>query len=207
VIRKALAFLFRPIWEFVVRQVPIEDPWERLDTQPKLHAYGTGARLDFSHYLKGESLVSVSSLEDVKDWLLGCRYEHDDVLFGEPDFWQHPSTFERLRAGDCEDYAVWAWRKLVELGLDVDLVAGWCVSNGDLDGRHAWLLLRQDGVEYLFEPAARERERMLLPLAEVRGGYVPQFGVDRSAKRFAFSGYILGERKRLAKQVVSRRLF
>jgi hypothetical protein len=46
------------------------------------------------------------------------------VLFGEADFWQHPSTFERLRTGDCEDFAVWAWRKLIELGYDVDLVAG-----------------------------------------------------------------------------------
>jgi hypothetical protein len=199
-----LAKVFRPIFEFAIRFVPIDDPWERFDSQPKLHMYGSGARLDFASYLKGDTLVTVTSLEEVQDWLLGCRYEHDDVLFGEPDFWQHPSTFERLRAGDCEDYAVWAWRKLVELDQDVDLVAGWCVRDGELDGRHAWLLLRRDGVEYLFEPVARDREQMLRPLAEVRDEYVPQFGVDRKAKRFAFSGYIVGEQRRLAKRAKAR---
>ena len=192
--------------EFIIRKLPIDDPWERLATQPKLHMYGSGARLDFAAYLKGDTLVAVTSLEEVQDWLLGCRYEHDEVLFGEADFWQHPSTFERLRAGDCEDYAVWAWRKLIELGEDVDLVAGWCVRDGELDGRHAWLLLRRDGVEFLFlfEPVARDRQQMLRPLAEVRAYYVPQFGVDRHAKRFAFSGYILGERRRLAKRASVR---
>ncbi len=201
-----VAWVIRPIWEFTVRHLPVSDPWERLDTRPKLHRYGTGARLDFDAYLKGDSLVKVTSLEDVQDWLLGCRYEHDDVLFGESDFWQHPSTFERLRAGDCEDYAVWSWRKLIELGYDVDLVAGWCVREGKLDGRHAWLLLRRDGVEFLFEPVAKDRERMLRPLAEVRDDYVPQFGVDRNAKRFAFSGYLLGEQKRLSERGSAHRI-
>jgi hypothetical protein len=46
---------------------------------------------------------------------------------------------------------------------------------------------------------------MLLPLSQVRDSYIPQFGVNRLAKRFAFSGYILGERRRLAKQTSARR--
>lgn len=204
-IRRAFARLLRPLWELAVRHLPIDDPWERLATRPKLHMYGSGARLDFAAYLQGETIVAVGSLEEVQDWLLGCRYEHDDVLFGESDFWQHPSTFERLRAGDCEDYAVWAWRKLIELGENVDLVAGWCVREGELDGRHAWLLLRRDDVEFVFEPVARDRQQMLRPLAEVRDSYIPQFGVDRHGKRFAFSGYILGERRRLAARASTRR--
>jgi hypothetical protein len=206
VFRRLVVFLLRPLWELVVRRLPVPDPWERLDTQPRLPMYGSGARLDFARYLEGESLVSVASLEDVQDWLIGCQYERDEVLFGEADFWQHPSTFERLRAGDCEDHAVWAWRKLIELGYDVDLVAGWCVKEGELAGRHARLLLRRDGVEYLFEPVAHDRAGMLRPLNEVRDAYVPQFGVDRAAKRFAFSGYILGERKRLTRQPSAKRI-
>jgi hypothetical protein len=206
VIRGIFALLLTPLWRLAVRLLPVADPWKRIDTQPRLRMYGGGARLDFSKYLEGPSLVPVGSLAEVQDWLLGCRYEHDEVLFGEADFWQHPSTFERLRAGDCEDFAVWTWRKLVELGYDVHLVAGWCVRGGELTGRHAWLLLRKEGVEYVFEPAAKERSQMLRPLAEVRDAYVPQFGVDRSAKRFAFSGYVLGERQRLAKRRPVRRL-
>ena len=196
-IGRFLARLVRPLWEFAVRQIPIDDPWERSTTKPRLRNYGSGARLDFSEYLKGESIVPVTSLAEVQDWLLGCRYEHDEVLFGESDFWQHPSTFERLRTGDCEDYAVWAWRKLIELGYDVDLVAGYCLRDGQLDGRHAWLLVRLDGVEHVFEPVAK-REWMIRPLTECRDEYVPQFGVDRSAQRFVFSGFLLSEQKRIA---------
>lgn len=199
-LRRLVMKVIRPLWEFVVRRIPIDDPWERLTTEPRLHMYGSGARLDFASYLKGSSLVEVASLDDVQDWLIECKYERDDVLFGESDFWQHPSTFERLRAGDCEDHAVWAWRKLIELGCDVDLVAGWCVSEGELHGRHAWLLLRRDDGEYLFETVAKTREDMLRPIADVRNAYIPQFGVDRHAKRFAFSGYIVGERMRLAQK-------
>jgi hypothetical protein len=106
VIRRVLAKVVRPLWEFTIRHLPIDDPWERCDTQPEPHVYGSGARLDFAASLKGDTLVVVRSLDEVQDWLLGCRYAHDDVLFGEADFWQHPSTFEHLRAGDCEDYAV-----------------------------------------------------------------------------------------------------
>jgi hypothetical protein len=203
---RALAKVIRPLWEFVIRRLPVYDPWERVDTQPRLSAYGSGARLDFAAYLKGDSLVPVTSLEEVQDWLPGCRYEHDEVLFGESDFWQHPSTFERLRAGDCEDFAVWAWRKLIELGYDVDLVAGWCVCDGKLDGRHAWLLFRRDGIEYLFEPVARDREQMLRALPAVRDAYVPQFGVDRHAMRFSFAGYLVGEQRKLAERARTRRI-
>ena len=46
VIRKALALLFGPFWRFIVRHVPVDDPWERLDTRPALHMFGSGARLD-----------------------------------------------------------------------------------------------------------------------------------------------------------------
>ncbi len=204
--RRLLAFLIRPAWELVIRHLPVADPWERIDRQPRMHMYGSGARLDFSQYLTGESIVPVASLDDVQDWLLECRYERDEVVFGEPDFWQHPSTFERLRIGDCEDHAVWAWRKLIELGYDVDLVAGWCVVEGKLSGRHAWLLVRRDGVEYVFEPGVHDKAAMMRPLSEVRDEYVPQFGVDRNAKRFAFSGYILGEQKRLAERGSTRRI-
>jgi hypothetical protein len=50
----------------------------------------------------GSTNVSVDSIEAIQDWLLGCQYESDEALFGEADFWLHPTTFERLRSGDCE---------------------------------------------------------------------------------------------------------
>jgi hypothetical protein len=146
----------------------------------------------------------VGSLEEVQDWLLECRYESDEALFAEADFWQHPATFEHLRAGDCEDFALWAWRKLIELGMDADVVAGYTLEDGELAGRHAWIVFRQAGLEYLFEPAYRDKARMIRPLAEVRQNYLPQFGVDSTGRRFGFSGYVSVEKRRLRSNATRR---
>lgn len=196
-IRRALAFILRPVFRLYVRRFPVGDPWERLDSVPRLALYGAGARHDFAHYLAGASAVDVASVEEIQAWLLGCRYESDEALFNEPDFWQHPATFERLRAGDCEDFAVWAWRKLLGLGIDADLVTGHLLKEGRLAGRHAWVVYRVGGAEFLVEPVARSRQHMIVPLALARAGYLPQFGVDRAARRFAYAGYLLAEKLKL----------
>ena len=162
--------------------------WKRSVVTPRLDEFGPGARHEFDHYLAGESTVAVSTLEDVQQWLLGCAYVSDEALFHEDDVWQHPSAFEQRRAGDCEDFALWAWRKLCELGVDAEFVVGACSSRGSEPVRHAWLVIRVDEVEYLFEPAAAERERMVMPLSVVRECYVPHVGVDRRAQRFSFRG-------------------
>jgi hypothetical protein len=86
--------------------------------------FGDGARHGFDWVFEGESTVAVASLDDILDWLAGCQYETDATLFREADYWQHPHTFEQFRRGDCEDFALWTWRKLVELDIDADLVIG-----------------------------------------------------------------------------------
>ncbi|HEX6534143.1 MAG TPA: hypothetical protein VF041_06075 [Gemmatimonadaceae bacterium] len=197
-LRRLLGLVLRPIWLLLIRAVPEGDPWERVDSAPRLYLYGSGARLDFGRVLHGESRVTVTSLDDIQGWLLQCRYESDQVLFAEEDFWQHPVTFEHLRAGDCEDFALWAWRKMIELDFDADLVTGYCLTDGELAGRHAWVVFRRDGSEYVFEPADRDRARMVQPLATVRDRYLPQFGVDRRGRRFTFTGYLTAEKRRLA---------
>jgi hypothetical protein len=185
--------------------MPEGDPWERVAVTPRLHMYGSGARLDFPKYLEGPSQVPVASVEEIQAWLLECQCESDAVLFAESDFWQHPVTFERLRAGDCEDFALWAWRKLIELGVDADIIAGYCLKGGELDGRHAWILFREGGTEYLFEPTCRTKDGMIRPLADVRDAYLPEFGADRTGRRFGFTGYAIGQ-KRLLRSKSARRI-
>lgn len=142
----------------------------------------------------------MSSLDEIQDWLLQCEYARDEALFNESDFWQHPRTFEQLRRGDCEDHALWAWRKLVELGLEAELVSGTVLRGGDGDGMpsrgaHVWVLLRRGDETIVFETVAKTRERMLRPLASVRDRYRPEFGVDRKGHRFAFNGAIISFRE------------
>lgn len=193
--RRVLRALFRPFFMVLIRLVPVEDQWERIDVTVPLRQYGSGARLDFAQYLNGASIVSVSTFAGIREWLTHCEYLSDQALFNESDFWQHPSTFERLRAGDCEDFAVWAWRKMLELGMDVDLVSGYCVENGELSGRHAWVVFRDDGKSYLFEPTRGVDESAVRQLDDVKGEYIPEFGVDRHATRFAYGGYFTVQKK------------
>jgi len=198
-VHRLLLRLVAPIVRLVARR-RLDDPWARYDYRAPLSAYGGGNRHEFAWYLEGESAVSASSLAEVQGWLVECEYVHDQVLFNEQDFWQHPRTFEQVRRGDCEDHALWAWRKLIELGMDADLVAG-SVLRGATDvpdrgaGGHVWVNLRRDGETFVFETVAKTKEHMLRPLATVRDRYRPEFGVDREGRRFAFNGAIMAFRE------------
>lgn len=193
-IRTLLAWTVWPMMRLAVRVLPESDPWERLHAVPALAMYGAGARHDFAEYLTGRSRVEVASIDEIQDWLLRCRYVSDELLFSEVDHWQHPTAFERRGAGDCEDFALWGWRKLVELRIAADFVTGYCIVDGALESRHAWIVFRHDGVEYLFDPVVRDRETMVRPLHEVRGAYIPQFGADSQGRRFAYGGCLVVER-------------
>jgi hypothetical protein len=151
--------------------------------------FGDGARHDFAWVFEGESTVPVTTLDDIIAWLAECRYESDANLFQESDYWQHPRTFEQLRCGDCEDFALWAWRKMVEMRMDAALVIGRRVPPGSENSRHAWILLRDGDAEYVFEPAERDRALALRGVTTVRADYIPEFGVTGDLRPFYFAGY------------------
>jgi hypothetical protein len=139
----------------------------------------------------------VSSIEDICTWLLECEYAHDEVLFNEPDYWQHPRTFEHLRKGDCEDHALWAWRKLVELGYEAELIAGDWQPVGDTLGGHVWVRFSKGGQEFILETVGRSQERMIRSLSDAKSEYIPHAGIDQKFQRYAYCGYMrVFQRKR-----------
>jgi len=115
--RRLLAFILRPVFYFGLRFMDWE-PWERLSHGIAPPQFGAGSHHDFRWYFEGQSTVSVKDMAAICEWLADCEYVRDPVH--ERDFWQHPKTFEQLRKGDCEDHALWAWRKLTELGISAD---------------------------------------------------------------------------------------
>jgi len=156
-------------------------------------AFGPGSRQDFALYFEGESSVLIHSVDDIVSWLLDCEYVSDTDLFDKKDYWQHPTVFEQLRRGDCEDFALWTWRKLVEIGYEAEFHVGRvvCDAEPDADRQHAWVVYRADDMEFLFEPAARDRGRMIQPLVEAMDRYVPYFAVNRELATSAFAGCVL----------------
>jgi predicted transglutaminase-like cysteine proteinase len=156
-------------------------------------AFGPGSRWQFAHYFEGESCVRVTSIDDIVDWLGTCQYVSDTDQFHERDFWQQPCSFERLQRGDCEDFALWAWRKLAEIGVEAEFYVGRvvCGDEPSVDRYHAWIVYRVDREDFLFEPAALDRQRMIRPLSAVKDEYVPHFAVDCRFVTSAFVGCTL----------------
>jgi hypothetical protein len=187
-IRRVLARLLTPLFRRLVGKLSVAERWERLAIAPSLAALGPGARHEFSWYFEGESTVAVSRIEEIHAWLASCTYAHDLALFRERDFWQHPVTFERIQSGDCEDFALWAWRKLVELDYDADFVMGYTLDGVITAGRHAWIVFRRDGIEYVYEPVVKNFADAVQPLTAVMANYTPEYGVGRNFARHTYTG-------------------
>jgi hypothetical protein len=172
------------------RLVGRESAWERVAMRVPARAFGPGSRQPFAEYFEGETSVPVRSIDDIVAWLQTCEYVSDFTLFHEQDVWQHPGAFERLRRGDCEDFALWTWRKLAEIGIDAEFCVGRviCDQQPEIDRQHAWVVYCVDGTQFLFEPAARTPSRMIRPLADAMGEYVPHFAVNHRFDTSAFVG-------------------
>lgn len=173
--------------------IATNDPWAHLVHPVPFRYFGLGSRREFNWYLEGNSTVGVADIHEIKRWLLGCVYKTDLALFDDPDFWQHPEMFEGLRQGDCEDHAIWAWRKLAELGIEAELMSGTWRPSDEVSGGHVWVRFRDGDDEYILESVSRTRETMLRRLSDVREQYVPHAGVDGQCRLHAYGGMLHDE--------------
>jgi hypothetical protein len=96
----------------------------------------------------------------------------DQAQFGQEDYWQPPEQFEETRKGDCEDFALWSWRQLLQMNYPSRLVIGTAGRYGD---GHAWVTFEKDGKAFLLE-ALRWPMGLTMPrLSTLR--YHPKFSV------------------------------
>jgi hypothetical protein len=196
--RSSIRRLSLYVGRVIARLVGRESAWDAIRMRVPPAAFGPGSRRPFADYLEGESAVRVHSLDDIVEWLQSCEYVTDLELFHERDVWQHPGAFERSRRGDCEDFALWTWRKLADIGVDAEFCVGRRIAVDDrpeVDRQHAWVVYRVGGREFLFEPAARIRSRMIRPLADAVDEYVPHFAVNHRFETHAFAGCAFDSRR------------
>jgi hypothetical protein len=170
----------------------VDSPWRRVPMDVPASAFGPGSRWNFSHYFEGTSGVAARSIDDIVTWLRACEYVSDADQFHEADYWQQPCDFERRQRGDCEDFALWAWRKLIEIGIEAEFFVGRivCASQPATTRQHAWVVYRNGQEAFLFEPAERDLQRMIQPWSAVKEDYVPHFAVDWRLVTSAFVGCI-----------------
>jgi hypothetical protein len=136
-----------------------------------------GPSLPFGRFFTMPLAHHCDSLEAIRGFLLACEYVSDRQQFGKADYWQPPDQFEATRRGDCEDFALWAWRQLVSLGYECRFVGG---SAGFYGAGHAWLTVRIGEAHYLMESLACRYEK--LPRLKV-ARYQPIFSARWTEER------------------------
>jgi len=149
------------------------DAYGKQVSQPFLRRKGPHPTFPIGRFLSHHLAVHCADTEEVRRFLCSCRYVSDEKLFGKQDYWQPPEEFEKLKAGDCEDFSLWTWRQLLEMRLDCRIVFG---RHGRYGIGHSWVMFFEDGRCYLVEPQARFRGPRLPRLLTL--SYEPQFSIS-----------------------------
>lgn len=150
-------------------------------SQPFDRRKGLHPTFPMGRYVSQPLTVQCKTMSDVRSFLLDCRYVSDQELFDKRDYWQPPDEFEKRRKGDCEDFALWSWRQLLNMGYDARFVGG---SAGRYGSGHAWVEYFQGGKCFLVEPLACRVGYTLPRLSTIR--YQPRFSVSWDGKALRY---------------------
>jgi hypothetical protein len=132
-------------------------------------------------YVSHPLTIHCRSVEDIREFLMGCTAVSDKELFDKDDSWQPPDDFEKRKQGDCEDFSFWTWRQFMDLGYDARVVFG---QHGRYGTGHAWVQFIQDGKCFLVEPQWRRLGLTLPRLSTLR--YRPRFSVAWDGEKLAY---------------------
>jgi transglutaminase-like cysteine proteinase BTLCP len=93
--------------------------------------------------------VVCKDIDEIRAFLSTCRYVSDHEQFGVRDHWAPPEKFEQTRRGDCDDFALWTWRQLLDLGYSARFVVGRAGRYGE---GHAWVTFSVAEKTFIVEP-------------------------------------------------------
>lgn len=100
-------------------------------------------------YVSRPLTVECSSIVDVWKFLRTCRMVSDEKQFGREDYWQPPDEFEKTKKGDCDCFAFWTWRQLLNMHKDARIVFG---ITGARPTGHAWVQYCERDRCFLVDP-------------------------------------------------------
>jgi hypothetical protein len=150
-------------------------------SQPFSRRKGPHPTFPMGRYISQPLSVQCATMGDVRNFLVTCKYVSDAELFGKRDYWQPPEDFEKRKKGDCEDFALWTWRQLLNMGYDARFIGG---SAGRYGSGHAWVEYFQDGKCFLLEPLCARVGYTIPRLSTLR--YEPKFSVSWDGKTLRY---------------------
>ncbi|MBN2590574.1 MAG: transglutaminase-like cysteine peptidase [Sedimentisphaerales bacterium] len=115
------------------------------------------ATFPMERYVSQPLSVYCKNIKELRKFLRGCSYVSDKEQFNKEDYWMPPEEFETRKKGDCDDFALWTWRQLIEMGYKSRYVVGRAGKYGE---GHAWVTMEKDGKQYLVEPLMYFRKRL-----------------------------------------------
>lgn len=134
-------------------------------------------------YLSQPLSQKFKNIDELRKFLFTCSYVSDEEQFGKRDYWLPPEEFEKCKKGDCEDFALYTWRQLIEMGIKSRFVVG---ESGRYGSGHAWVTMEKDGKAFIFEPLACAF-RKLPRLSMVR--YKPEISVDLKDGKISYHSH------------------
>jgi len=136
-------------------------------------------------FVRSQLTEKCRSTKEIRKFLSKCKYVPDQEQFKREDYWMPPDEFEEKKRGDCEDFALWTWRQLMDLGFSCRFVAGYSGKYGE---GHAWLTAEKDNKRYIVEPLACHVGERLPRLSLVR--HRPEISVEWDGKKLHYFEHI-----------------
>lgn len=165
-----------------------DDNWFSQVVGFSLYSLGGNCNKDMAWYLTGDSEVHISSVKELCEWLFSCEYISWEGQDRKTLDWQHPLDFEKEKKGNCVDFSLWAWRRLIELDVKVELFAGEWIRLGKKK-QYFWVVFESDGEKYLIDTVSKDKEKMLYRLESVKNIYIPWASVDNDMECRLYGGY------------------
>lgn len=132
-------------------------------------------------YLSQPLSKQMKDINEMHLFLKSCKYVSDREQFNQEDYWTPPEEFEKTRKGDCDCFALWAWRTMLEMGYDARYVVG---ISGKYGEGHAWVTFEKNGTHFLIEPLASLFGKRLPSLSTVT--YHPMGSVKWNGKELQY---------------------
>ena len=111
----------------IVQIIPeIYDTEGKLTGRPvsKKHKKLFHGTFPMGRYLSKPLSNHVQDINSMQSFLRSCKYVSDLEQFNREDYWMPPEEFEKERKGDCDDFALWTWRQMLEMGYEARYVVG-----------------------------------------------------------------------------------
>ena len=115
-------------------------------------------------------------LDDVNRFGNQWRYINDNRLWGKSDYWATPKEFID-NSGDCEDYAIFKYVTLKQLGVPVDNLRIVVLQDTVRDLAHAVLAVQTGGSFYILD----NLHNRVMPHTALRQ-YKPYYSVNEYAR-------------------------